>query len=259
MRNLKAQIKAGQKPIGTFVWDYNSPIVCKSLIQAGFDFLLLDQEHGCFGYETVQLMIELAHSAGGEALVRVPMIVREGIQRYCDMGADGIVVPMVDTPEQAQAVVALAHYAPLGRKGMAFGKGNMEYVADGDWNTFVQKSLRDLTILVQAETPQSVQNAKQILAVDGIDGIMIGPLDLSASMGKLGQFEDPDFLAAVEHVLKACKRAGKIACVFAGNERFAERCYGWGCDMVIWSTESSLLYGAAKAAKETIAALAEKT
>lgn len=252
MTDLKENIHNGAKPVGTFVWDYSAPAVPMTLLQAGMDFVVLDNEHGHFSYETLLCMIQLAHSCGGDALVRAPGLTREAVQRYCDLGCDGLVFPMISTPRQASEAVRLSHYPPLGEKGMAFGKGNMRYRADGDGQSFIRQINQRLLLLCQIETVEGVANVEKILAVPGVDGVFIGPLDLSSAMNRLQQFEDAEFLETVARVMKAAKLAGKIVCSYAGDEKFAAFCRAHGCDMIVWKTESSLLFEAAGQAKKML-------
>jgi len=255
MRDIKEAIKNGVKPVGTFIWDLPAAVLPKVFANAGYDYVILDNEHGCFSYETLLNMVQIARGSDIVALIRVPKIDRECIQRYWDMGADGIIVPMVNTAEQAAEAVALSKYAPMGRRGLAFQKGNMDYHVDGDPVAYMKYSNEKGLILVQCETVESAKNIDSILAVNGVDGIFFGPLDMSGDMGKFGRYGDAVFKDTASRVMKAARAAGKIAAAFVGDLDSAADRLREGANMLAWGTETAMLFNAAKRDVGSIRAL----
>ncbi|MFT4883654.1 MAG: 4-hydroxy-2-oxoheptanedioate aldolase, partial [Natronomonas sp.] len=144
-------------------------------------------------------------AADGNAVVRVPSNDPVRIKRLLDIGADGLLVPMVDTPEEAQAAVDATRYPPAGVRGVAaaraadYGRTFEEYVREGH---------RDLSLIVQIESGEAVDNAADIAAVDGVDALFVGPADLSASLDRFAEWTDAEFLAAVETTIDAAEAAG---------------------------------------------------
>jgi 4-hydroxy-2-oxoheptanedioate aldolase len=255
MRDLKAAVAAGKKPVGTFIWDFGVSFLPKIFKNAGYDYVILDNEHGCFSYETLLDAIHIARGCDIAALVRVPKIDRECVQRYWDMGADGIVVPMVNTPEQAREVVRLSKYAPMGERGLAFYKGNMDFNMDADPRAYMKESNEKGFILVQCETVRGLENIDAIAAVQGVDGIFFGPLDFSGDMGLFGDYQNPSFKEAAAKVIKAARAAGKIAAAFVGDMAQAGDRLSDGANFLTYGTESAMLYQAAKGALREIQGL----
>jgi 2-dehydro-3-deoxyglucarate aldolase/4-hydroxy-2-oxoheptanedioate aldolase len=246
MRDIKAAIKNGKKVIGTFVWDFGVPFLPRILAGAGFDYIVIDCEHGYFSYETIANMISNARLSNISVFVRIVQISRDHIQHVWDMGADGILVPFVETAEQAKEIVRLSKFAPQGQRGISFNRGFTDY----DYNADKKQALRDANekgvILVQAETRKAVENIDEIIAVDGIDGILVGPGDLSNDMGMLGQFTNPDFDAAVTRVLTKTKQAGKIVASYLPNYDMLKKQLDLGLEVILWGNESAILYNASK-------------
>ncbi len=238
MRDIKKAIKDGKKVVGTFIWDFNVPFLPKMFANAGYDYVILDNEHGCFSYTDLQTMVQIAKGCDIATIVRVPKIDRECIQRYWDLGADGILVPMVNTKEQAMEVVRLSKYAPMGQKGMAFFKGNMDFRMDKDIKEYMEDSNKKGLILVQTETQESVGNIEEIAAVEGVDGVFVGPLDLSGDFGTPGTYDGDEFLAAVKKVFDTTKKQGKISACFVGNHQFLGEVLSYGVNFIAWGTDT---------------------
>jgi 2-keto-3-deoxy-L-rhamnonate aldolase RhmA len=201
-KDFRARLKRREKLLGTMV---TLPCAATAEILAGlgFDWLFVDGEHGPL--ETRELAAIL--QAVGEraaCLVRVPEAAEVPIKKALDLGAHGIIVPRVDTAEQAADVVRFARYAPEGARGVGlarahgYGQRFAEYLAAAN---------RELAVVVQAEHARAVDNIEAIVNVPGIDAVLLGPYDLSASLGKMGRIDDALVLAAIRRVTEACRRA----------------------------------------------------
>ena len=179
-----------------------SPDLLEMLGHAGFDFTVIDCEHAAFGLETAEVMVRNCKAAGLTALLRVPSNDRSWIGRALDAGATGIVVPGVESAQQASAAIAAARFAPRGTRGSCPCVRSASH-STSDWPAYEesQESLHGVIALV--ETPAGVEAIDSICAVDGLRAILPGPFDLSVAMGQHGNVLHPDVIAALGKVVKA--------------------------------------------------------
>ena len=201
--SFKSRLAAGELLLGTMV-TLPTASTAEILAGVGFDWLLIDGEHGPL--ETREALAIL--QAVGEkvpCLVRVPEAAEVPIKKMLDLGAAGIVVPQVNTAEQAARVVQFAKYAPAGSRGVGLARAHKYGLR---FNEYVQSANDSTTVVVQAEHAQAVENIDEIVRVPGIDAVLLGPYDLSASLGKMGQISDPVVVTAIQKVTKACQDAG---------------------------------------------------
>jgi len=211
---IKSKLAAGQVPLGTFVFEFNTPGIARIIAEAGADFVVLDMEHTGWSVETIRTLLATARAANLVPLVRVPTTEYDFIARVLDSGAMGIMVPMVESAEQARAIVAAAKYPPEGRRGAAFGIAHDDYTG-GDIVEKVRTANHEGLILAQIETVAGLANVDAIAATPGIDVLWIGQFDLSLSMGLPGQFTHQEIIAAMDRVIAACQRHGKVAGIMA--------------------------------------------
>lgn len=214
---------------------------------AGFDWLLIDGEHTYHSLETVLHQLQtIAAYPRTHAVVRVPMghghVGEMLIKQYLDLGAQTLLVPMVDTPEQAAAVVRAARYPALGDgaggiRGMAGGRA----ARWGRYQGYVHDANDQVCIIVQAETRTALDHIEAIAAVEGVDGIFIGPADLSASMGHRGSPGHPEMLALIEDATRRIVRAGKAAGNLAADRAMAQRYLDWGASFVAVGLDTNVL------------------
>ncbi len=206
--DLHPRLQAGETLYGTFA-GLGSPVATELIARAGFDWLIIDLEHGA-GTES-ELLANL-HAMGATstaALVRPQSGERLRIGRALDLGAHGIMVPRVDLPAQAREAISFMRYPPDGGRGLALstrGAGLGE-IGHGD----VRAINRRLLGIIQIELPSAVEHAAEIAAIDGVDVLFVGPTDLSHSLGVPGRFDDPGYLAALGRVTAAAEGAGKAA------------------------------------------------
>ena len=199
--SLKQKLKNNELTIGSWIM-MGTPMSVEVMALAGFEWLVIDIEHTSISLETVQTLITTIQANNIKALVRVSKNEEVVIKRVLDMGADGIIVPMVSSKEDAMQAVAYAKYPPQGKRGVGL------YRASGYGTTFdaYKKWVEEeLVIIAQIEHIDAVNNIDEIITVEGIDGTIIGPYDLSGSMGYPGEFEREDVKDAVETVLEQCK------------------------------------------------------
>lgn len=239
-QNFRSRLAAGEKLFGTMI-TLPSPAAAEVLAGTGFDWFFIDAEHGPLGTSEI-LSILQAVSHRVTCIVRVPEAAESPIKRVLDIGAHGIIVPQVNTAEQAADVVKWAKYAPLGSRGVGLAR------AHGYGSTFADYlgNANDQTVvIVQAEHVTAVENIESIVKVPGIDAIQLGPYDLSASMGKMGQIDDPEVVAAIDRILTVSKQAGLPVGCFGVSPKAVNADIQRGCSLVTASIDTMLLGHAA--------------
>jgi 2-dehydro-3-deoxyglucarate aldolase len=202
-KDFRARLKRREKLLGTMV---TLPCAATAEILAGlgFDWLFVDGEHGPL--ETRELTAIL--QAVGEraaCLVRVPEASEVPIKKVLDLGAHGIIVPQVNTAERAADVVRFARYAPEGARGVGLAR------AQGygqHFREYLESANREISVVVQAEHRDAIANIESIVRVPGVDAVLLGPYDLSASLGKMGKVDDPVVVDAIRRVTGVCRAAG---------------------------------------------------
>lgn len=250
MKNtLKEKLENGTRPIGTF-FELGSPSVIEALGRTGLDFVILDNEHGPFEAESSRDFARAAENVGLTALARVREVSRPAILKLLDVGVQGLIVPDVHTVEQVRQIVEYAKYFPVGKRGFCpsrkdgwgFDEMAQQSVPDqmAYWNT-------QTLVIPQCETVGTLEHIEEIVALEGVDGIFIGPYDLSISMEIPGQFDHPDFLAALERVQKACRDGGKFCMIFAGDPAVVAERFRQGYDAVAYGLDAAVLAAAYQA------------
>jgi 2-keto-3-deoxy-L-rhamnonate aldolase RhmA len=239
---LKARLAAGETLLGTFL-TLGSPLAAEALGLAGFDFLLVDLEHG--GGDESLLLGQLlgASAAGVHALVRVESQARARTGRALDLGAEGVMCPRVDSAADAQAWAAALHYE--GTRGVALGTRGARYGTAPD--PIAGATARTLGI-AQIESREAVAAAQAIAAVDGVDVLFVGPTDLSHALGCFRRFDAPEFRTAIEQVTAAAAGAGKAAGIYCAAVDDVPAALADGFRMIAIGSDGSLLAHVARAA-----------
>jgi len=246
LKNLKEELYNGYRAIGSMVWAFGESFIPQIYKNAGYDCLIIDMEHSSFSYETVHTLVQTCRLCDLFPLVRVARADKESLMKVWDMGAGGVVVPMVESVEQAEQFVRFSKYSPLGARGMAPGLGNMDYRPDLALDQYIKQVHAEQLLLVQPETKTGVMNVEKILAVEGIDGILTGPYDLSASLGVAGKFESPEYKEAGRKLISTALNKGKLVAGFAANQAQAAELAELGVHMMISGLDSALLHQAAE-------------
>jgi 2-dehydro-3-deoxyglucarate aldolase/4-hydroxy-2-oxoheptanedioate aldolase len=236
-RQLRDKISAGQPVLGTFLVEFGSSAAVSVLADAGFDFVLLDCEHGLFTPPQVGLLMEAAWHAGIAGIVRVPSCDRAAITQALDAGAAGILVPAVASLEQAQQVVRATKYTPVGKRGVHLLRGHTQH-RSVDAAAFIAEANRDVLTLVQIELASALEVVDAIAATAGVDCLYVGPGDLSVDLGVPGQWQAPVMQAALGRVAEACRRHGKIMACHADRiedtprlRQMGVQLFGYFCDI----------------------------
>jgi len=255
--NLKRALKQGEVQIGTWVNTISTPIITQILATAGFDFIYIDMEHSSFSIETVGELCFAALLLGLTPIVRPPAKDFHLLSRPLDAGAMGLLIPHVDTAEEARDVIAAVKYPPLGKRGLNL-RGVHTGFARERGEGYVETVNEETLVLVQMESKQAIQNLDDILSVDGIDGAVIGRGDLSTDCGCPGQTNHPDVLRSVELMIAACRRHDKIPGLLVQDLASAKTWIAKGIRLVPYSNEVAMLMHTATHAVGQIRAFAEE-
>lgn len=207
MPTLKDQIESGHPTIGSWI-QLGEEALTEILALGPFDWLCIDLEHTTISIEQAGKIIRVADLAGCPTLVRLSSHDPAQIKRVLDAGAAGIIAPMVNTADEARALVSAATYPPEGTRGVGLARAQ-EYGIG--FPEYLGRMQRDLVCIMQVEHIDGVANLEEILAVAGVDGFFIGPYDLSASLGYPGQLDHPDVVTAMERVAEVVKRPEVLA------------------------------------------------
>ena len=237
---VKRALMNGQVQIGTWVTVMRTPQIAQMVATSGFDFLYIDMEHSIFSIETVGDLCFAALAAGLVPIVRPSGKDPYLLSRPLDGGAMGLLIPHVDTKEEAEAVIQAVRYPPLGARGMnmvgphtGFGKPN------GD--EFVKSAHSETLLLVQIESEVGMGNLDKILALDGIDGAVIGRADLSTDLGLPGQTNHPEVVRRVEMMIAACQKHKKIPGLLVQDIESAKEWIAKGIKLVPYSNDVNFL------------------
>ena len=207
-KSLKDMTRKRDIKLGHFIVEFATPGIGHILKAAGCDFTLFDLEHSGFGFETVKSAMRYFEAADVATIVRVPSKEYHHIARACDMGAEGIMIPMVGNAAEAKAIVDCMKYFPLGKRGVALGVAHDNYSAGAVQEKFTAANART-TLFCQIETAEGAENADAIAAVEGVDCLWVGHFDLSVSLGIPGEFDHPKFLKAIAQTIAATKKHDK--------------------------------------------------
>ncbi len=243
INHFKRALKIGKPTYG--LWMGLPDTICAEIgASAGFDWVLIDAEHAPYSVRDIHNHLQAI------APHQVPAIVRpaEGrtalLKQLLDVGAQSLLVPMVDTAEQARKLVQAVRYPPEGIRGLGTSMARA-----ARWNRvegYLQKANEEVCLIVQAETTTAMENLQDIVAVDGVDGVFIGPSDLSASMGHIGNPGHPDVVAAIEAGFETILAAGKAAGILAVDEALAKNYIAKGASFVGVGVDNALLANATR-------------
>jgi 2-dehydro-3-deoxyglucarate aldolase/4-hydroxy-2-oxoheptanedioate aldolase len=255
---VKKTLNAGGVAIGTMFFEFDTTGTARIAANAGAEFALFDTEHTGWSVDKLRMLMATARGAGIVPLVRVPAIQYHLIARVLDVGAMGIMVPMVESAEQARLLARSAKYPPEGGRGAAFGVAHDDYEG-GDVAMKMKHANENVMLICLIETVTGIESVDKIAAVDGIDVLWIGHFDLTNSMGIPAQFTNPKYLRAVDAVLEACAKHNKTAAfmaadVEAGAKLLAQgfRCLSYSGDIWLYSAALKAGIGALKEAAGTI-------
>ena len=244
MKNtVKEKLKNNEKVIGTFLFT-SSTYGIESLGNTDLDYVIIDTEHGPYDTETMADMIRTAENVNLTPFVRISDINHKEIQRTVDLGAQGLIVPLIRTMEQIEQLVNYAKFTPLGNRGFAPTRSNKfghdENFADGI-ESFMKTCNDNVMVIPQCETAQCLEIIEDVVNVDGVDGIFIGPYDLSISLGIPLQFDNPVYQQALKRIQTACRTKNKPVFIYSGDMDISIELMNKGFDSVAYSLDVDML------------------
>jgi len=248
---IKADVLAGRTVAGAMVFEFFSPGMSAILSNAGCRFVFYDMEHTGLGFETLKWLFSTCRGLPIEPMVRVPRGEYTWLARALDVGARGVMIPMVESAEQARAIVQACRYPPVGRRGAAFGFAQDDYTG-GDVGEKVRLGNERTLVVAQIETERGLERVEEIAAVDGIDVLWVGHFDLSNFLGIPAQFGDPRFDRAMRRVAEVARRHGKAAGFMATDRAWIDRVREMGYSMIAIGTDQGLLGAAVQGLVEHV-------
>ena len=240
---LKAMTQTKKLKVGHFIVEFATPGIGHIMKSAGCDFVLFDMEHSGFSVETVKSSIRYMQAADLPTIVRVPSRDYHHIARICDMGAEGIMLPMVGTAAEARRIIDAIKYHPEGMRGVALQVAHDDYRPGAVKDKFIAANQRT-TVFMQIETSEGVENAAEIAALPGVDCLWVGHFDLSVSLGIPGEFDNPKFQKAIDHVIAAARKHHKSLGRLVPTVELGLEIHAQGFDFVCYSGDVWVLHNA---------------
>ena len=204
---VKQALKRGELQLGTGFWQLRSPEIPRLLRAAGFDWAFVDCEHGNFDLETVQDICRSSAAVGFTPLIRVADLQYSLVARALDCGAQGIVFPRVESVELLERAVSWTKFPPVGVRGYGLSHPHIDYEKHS-FAQIIEHFNEHTMVVLQIETKRAFEMREELLAVPGIDAVMVGPADLSISMGVAGDFQNPVMVSTMEAIVETCVRRG---------------------------------------------------
>ena len=244
--SFRAQLRSGERLIAPLL-TLNSPAVTEIMAAVGFDWLFIDAEHAPL--EPFQMQALLQGAGATPCVIRLPVGDEVPIKKALDIGAAGIIAPQVNSVDHARRIVQAAKYAPIGQRGLGIARAHgygltvREYMATAN---------DDTAVIVQAEHRDAVEHIRDIVRVDGVDGVLIGPYDLSASLGRPGAVDHPEVKGAIERVREACAEAGLPIGIFGVTAEAVQPYIDQGFTLIVVGVDTMMMANAAAAALKAV-------
>jgi 2-dehydro-3-deoxyglucarate aldolase/4-hydroxy-2-oxoheptanedioate aldolase len=248
---VKQALREGKTVLGTSYGQLRDPEIGRILRAAGFDYVYLDGEHGGYGIETVQDICRVAAPVGLTVFTRVASMEYDLVARALDCGSDGVIFPRVESPELLEQAVSWCKFPPIGIRGFGLTTMQADYEPVSIPQMIEHRNENGMIIL-QIETVKALEAREELLSVSGLDVVMIGPVDLSISLGVPGNFEHPSFINAIDQIRDTCLAKGIVPGIQCRNIALSKFCGDRGFRFLGTSNEWAMLL---EKAKETVAAL----
>jgi len=251
--DFRQRLHDGECVLGTMLSEVSTPNVVRILHACGFEFLLVDCEHGYFDLSQTAAIVSVCGCLGMPVIIRIPEAGRELVTKYMDMGATGLLLSMTSTPEQAKQLVKYAKYAPLGQRGISVQRAHTGYNPP-PLSQYIKEANDRTVLFVQIETREGIKNIEDILSIDGIDGAMIGPNDMAGDFGCPGQIENPEVEDGISKVLSTALHLHKPCGIISSNIQLLNKWHSRGMTILSCNSEVGMMLKAGKEIVKEIAA-----
>ena len=248
---IKRALKEGQSVVGTMVVEIRQPAVMQLLANAGFDFAIIDNEHGAFNIETIADLSRTAVQVGVTPLVRIPDLTYPHIAQTLDAGTQGIMLPRVTNVEQVREAVQFMKYPPMGIRGSALSRGYTNFKSAPVDQAMAEVD-QETMLVVQIETRQAVENMEEIITVPGVDVALIGPNDLSIAHNVPGQINGPEVRSIIESTIAICQKHDVIPAIHINEVDLAVSWAKQGMRLISSGSEAGLLMWRGREVTSTI-------
>jgi len=245
--HLKERLRGGETVIGTFS-GIPSPSLVEAIGYSGIDFVVIDAEHGPVEMQTAENIVRAAEITGMAPIIRVPGNESHLILRALDIGAHGVQIPHVSTKEEAKLAIENSKYHPQGKRGLSPFTRAGKYGSAAENHTY--RNNENVLVVVNIEGVEGIQNLNEIITIPEIDVVFIGPYDLSQSLGKPGEVEDPEVINLIKDNVKIIKDNGKSCGSFARDKRYLEILVDCGVQYITYMVDSSMILQSYKNLKE---------
>ncbi len=253
VNRLKKDLRDGKSAIGTMIVEVRQPSLMQVLANAGLDFVIIDNEHGAFNIETIADLSRAARQHGITPIVRVPEWSYAHITQPLDAGAQAIMAPRITEPQQVRDIIEIMKYPPVGRRGSVVARGHTDLKSGSIVDT-MRDTNEESMLVVQIETKQALERVDEILAIAGVDAALVGPTDLSVSLGVPGKMTDPLLVSAIGSVLDACHRHNVYPAIHMNDLTLASHWASKGMRIVSFNSEVGMLTQAAGGAVASLGA-----
>ena len=238
--DLKQKVTTSTQMRGAMVFEFFSPGIPIILKNAGCEFIIFDMEHGGLSLEQFKTLSIISNSNKIAPFIRIPEIKYNYVARALDLGASGVMVPMVNTPDDAIKIVHSSKYPPQGKRGAGFGFAHDNYINQSPLS-YIEKANNSLINIIQIETKQGLENVKEIASVDGVDCLWVGHFDLTNFLGIPGDFSSTIYLDAINEIVFAANTYKKSLGIMVNNKQELETYSKLGFNMIAVGTEMNIL------------------
>lgn len=237
---VKKVLANGGVAIGTMISEVRGPGVMTMLATAGYDFVYIDMEHSSYSIETVADMIAASKATDLVTIIRTPGLSRLALSRPLDSGAEGLLIPQVETEEEVREIISYTKYYPLGQRGMALRRAHSNF-AKVKTVDYIKHANEQTLIVLQIESEPAIRDLEKLVAIEGVDAAFIGPADLSQSYGIPGQSQDPRIQAALQRFIKVCNDHGVAPGIHVYDMETAKRWLDAGMRLIAYANDISLI------------------
>ena len=251
-KSIRQRALSGETILGAMIFEFFVPGMPQMLRNTGAEYAIYDMEHGGLGLETLKMLTAASRGTGVVPMVRVPRGEYHFIARALDVGAQGVMVPMIESAEQARGIANSARYPRKGRRGAAFGFAHDNY-EPGDPQSKMKTADRRNLVIAQIETEKGLEAVEEIAAVEGIDCLWLGHFDLTNFLGIPGQFDSPVFTGAVGRIVAAGREHGKALGFMAADADLARQYRKLGFNMIASGTDQGLLMAGIRTILQSVA------